>query len=118
MRFSFLDGLSALGLLVPAVAASSSSSSGLVEQTWNGIKYGCRCYHGDDCWPGVGDWASLNKTVGGNLLVNVPPGAVCHDHFRGPLGNISTYDAAACADATAHWGSEQWTYVLKQGSLD
>ena len=39
----------------------------------------CRCYPGDDCWPSVQDWASLNSTVSGRLVQIVPPGAPCHN---------------------------------------
>ncbi|KAI1646707.1 FAD-binding domain-containing protein [Daldinia loculata] len=86
----------------------SSSSPSLVERTWNNTQYGCKCYIGDDCWPSNGSWAKLNSTVDGNLLVNIPPGASCHNTFDGPLGTVPTYDAAACAEATDKWPDESW----------
>ncbi len=97
------------GLVALDLASSVAASSKLVHRTWNDTKYGCRCYYDDDCWPAADVWAKLNTTVGGNLMVDVPPGAVCHDKFHGPLGIIDTYDAAACADAKANFTSEQWT---------
>ncbi|KAI1400902.1 FAD-binding domain-containing protein [Hypoxylon fuscum] len=86
-----------------------SSPPSLVERTWNGTKYGCKCYLGDECWPSIDSWAELNSTVGGNLVVDVPPGASCYNTFEGPLGTISTYDAAACADVTAMFSDELWS---------
>lgn len=89
----------------------AAGAPGLVQRTWNGTKYGCKCYYDDPCWPSQSDWAALNKTLDGNLIVDVPPGAVCHNTFNGPLGTLETYDAAACAQVTANFGNEQWTYV-------
>jgi len=83
----------------------------LLPTTWNGTKYGCKCYPGDDCWPTRGDWGELNKTVDGNLAVIAPPGAVCHESFKGLLGTSRTYDAAKCAEVTANFGNEQWQWV-------
>ncbi|KAI0835251.1 FAD-binding domain-containing protein [Hypoxylon sp. FL0890] len=89
----------------------------LVERTWNGTKYGCKCYLGDECWPNASSWAELNSTVGGNLLVNIPPGASCHNSFEGPLGTVSTYDAAACAEATVMWSDELWAVEKPAAAL-
>jgi len=100
------------GLL--AVRGVTGQEAPLIPTTWNGIKYGCRCYPGDDCWPSRNDWNDLNKTVDGNLAVIVPPGAVCHETFRGYLGTSRTYDAAKCAEVTANFGNEQWQYVLAE----
>ncbi|KAI8963155.1 FAD-binding domain-containing protein [Daldinia sp. FL1419] len=86
-----------------------SSPPPLVGRTWNGVKYGCKCYVGDECWPRESSWDELNSTINGNLLVNIPPGASCHNSFEGPLGTVSTYDAAACAEATDKWSDESWT---------
>lgn len=99
--------LSSFLLLQEAIAGVSKPS--LVPRTWNGAKYGCKCYFDDSCWPSSKDWAALNKTVNGNLIVDIPPGAVCHNTFKGPLGTVKTYDAAKCADVTAHFADEQWT---------
>ncbi|RYP58269.1 hypothetical protein DL769_009030 [Monosporascus sp. CRB-8-3] len=86
-----------LGLL-PLLSGALQSSDRLVPRTWNGSDYACKCYVGDECWPGEGSWTELNSTVGGNLTT-----------FEGPLGTVSTYDAAACAEATANFMSQQWT---------
>ncbi|KAI1103469.1 FAD-binding domain-containing protein [Jackrogersella minutella] len=99
--------LGATFLVLTSGAALSPPS--LVERTWNGNKYGCKCYVGDECWPKASSWSALNSTVNGNLLVNVPPGASCHNTFEGPLGAIPTYDAGACADTSAMWSNESWS---------
>jgi hypothetical protein len=81
----------------------------LVPSVINGKKYGCKCYPGQSCWPSQSTWSKLNQTVGGGLLVHIPPAAACHNTFQGPLGTVQTYDAAACANVQANWASEQWT---------
>jgi len=86
-----------------------SDAAPLQPTTWNGKKYGCKCYLGDKCWPSDKDWQKLNTTVGGNLIVDIPPGAPCHKTFQGPLGTISTYNAAQCADVQANFADETWT---------
>ncbi|KAL1838570.1 hypothetical protein VTK73DRAFT_4289 [Phialemonium thermophilum] len=78
-------------------------------RTWRGDLYACKIYHDDDAWPDAQQWRRLNESVGGHLLVDVPPGAVCHDAFHGPLGTVATYDAAQCAEVAAQFSSEQWT---------
>ncbi|KAI0891265.1 FAD-binding domain-containing protein [Annulohypoxylon nitens] len=90
------------------IGGVKSVSPSLVERTWNGSQYGCKCYLGDECWPSEDAWAGLNSSVNGNLAVNIPPGASCHNTFEGPLGSISTYDAAACENAVSMWSDEQW----------
>ena len=77
-------------------------------KTWKGANYACKCHPGDYCWPSTLQWASLNATVGGNLRVSIPPAAACHNTFQGLLGNISTYNAAQCADVQANFADEQW----------
>ena len=83
----------------------------LVPAVISGKKYGCKCYPGQSCWPSQSVWSKLNQTVGGGLVVHIPPAAACHNTFEGPLGTIKTYDAAGCASVQANWASEQWTYV-------
>jgi hypothetical protein len=97
----------ALGAVV--VAGALAASDGLVPRTWEGKKYGCKCYFGDKCWPKAKEWTELNATVDGMLHVHVPPEAACHTVFNGPLGTVSTYDAAICAEVTANYAGEQWT---------
>jgi hypothetical protein len=70
---------------------------------------GCKCYPGEACWPSTSKWNALNRTVDGGLLVDIPPGAPCHNTFSGPLGTVNTYDAAKCAEATQNWANESWT---------
>lgn len=88
-----------------------SIATALVPTTWNDTSYNCKCYLGDSCWPSPKQWAALNASVDGNLLVDIPPGAVCHTTFQGPLGTIPTYNAAACANVSTltEFYSEQWT---------
>ncbi|KAK0634305.1 hypothetical protein B0T17DRAFT_611344 [Bombardia bombarda] len=72
-------------------------------------KYGCKCYAGEACWPSISKWAQLNQTVEGSLIVNIPPGAACHNTFNGPLGTVNTYNAAECTKAINNWSDETWT---------
>lgn len=95
--------------LAGALLAHNVLAGELVPRTWQGQEYGCRCYFGDGCWPKAEAWAQLNATVNGKLAVHVPPEAACHNTFEGTLGNISTYDAAECAEVTENWDKEQWT---------
>lgn len=81
----------------------------LIPSVINGKKFGCKCYPGQSCWPSQSAWSKLNQTVGGGLVVHIPPAAACHNTFQGPLGTVQTYDAAGCANVQANWASEQWT---------
>lgn len=99
------------GLLAAGAVLAQEQAQDLIPKTWKGTRYGCKCYPGDACWPDARAWSSLNRTVGGNLAVAVPPGAPCHDTFSGPFGNQSTFNAAECATVTAKFGNEQWQYV-------
>ncbi|KAK3680909.1 hypothetical protein B0T22DRAFT_474350 [Podospora appendiculata] len=83
----------------------------------DGVKYGCKCYFGDDCWPAASAWQRLNQTVDGSLSVNMPPGAACHNTFAGPFGTVNTYNAAACADITANFADESWTVSQPAAAL-
>ncbi|KAJ9139009.1 FAD-binding domain-containing protein [Coniochaeta hoffmannii] len=91
--------------------------SPLVARTWNGTTYACKTYYDDPVWRDTRKWKALNASVEGNLVVDIPPGAVCHNTFQGPLGNISTYDAARCANVTASFGNEQWTVEQPAAAL-
>jgi hypothetical protein len=95
-----------------AADAAAVDTDAELSRTWSGKKYKCKCYTGDKCWPKANDWKNLNSTVDGNLLVHIPPEAVCHNTFQGPLGNVATYDAAKCAAVTATYADEQWSCVL------
>ncbi|KAF9871773.1 isoamyl alcohol oxidase [Colletotrichum karsti] len=76
----------------------------LVPYSENGKSYECKCSPADDCWPKADAWVKLNVSVGGNLIQNIPPAAVCYNQYRG----ISTYNSAKCAEATAKWTDERW----------
>jgi hypothetical protein len=54
----------------------------------------CRYLPGDDCWPAVSQWKTLNSTVGGRLIATYPLGSLCHD---------PAYDAAKCASLQTQW---------------
>ncbi|KAH8890145.1 FAD-binding domain-containing protein [Thozetella sp. PMI_491] len=101
MRLYFTAALGGISLFASKAIAADTGPDPL--------EYGCKCYFGDSCWPSPVAWQTLNTTVGGNLIVDIPPGAPCHQVFEGPLGNITTYDAAKCAAVTANFSNEQWT---------
>jgi hypothetical protein len=85
-----------------------TSVSALVDATYKGQRYACKCYIGQSCWPSQTSWKALNTTVEGKLVVHIPPGAPCHNQFSGPLGTVNTYNAAKCAEANAKWFDEPW----------
>ncbi|CRK28782.1 FAD-linked oxidoreductase ZEB1 like protein [Verticillium longisporum] len=99
----------AVALAAQSVSASPTKPTGLVPRTFEGQKYGCKCYPGDACWPQQSEWDGLNAKVNGNLHVHVPPEAACYNTFDGLLGSQQTYDAAKCAEVTKSWTSETWT---------
>jgi len=75
------------------------------QKTVGGVKYQCKCYSDNECFPSPTDWAALNKTVGGALKRALPPGAPCFNS----IGNASnTYNAAECADVQKNWVNEQY----------
>ncbi|KAL1852431.1 hypothetical protein Daus18300_012190 [Diaporthe australafricana] len=87
----------------------SGRVAALVPTVWNGSSYDCKCYVGDACWPKTEEWSALNTTLNGNLAVHIPPGAVCHNTYQGPLGTINTYNAAECSRVSANFYNQQWT---------
>lgn len=91
----------------PASVASHNSQKWVLRSE-GGSDYACKCYYGDSCWPSSGQWQKLNSTVGGNLQVDIPPGAPCYNTFHGPLGDVKTYNADQCANVTKNWSSEQF----------
>lgn len=101
-------------LLASQALASTNKAQQLVERSWNGQRYGCRCYADDACWPSKTDWNSLNHTVRGNLIAHAPPGAPCHKSFTGPLGTLNLYDKDECETIYENFGVEQWQYVLSK----
>ena len=90
-------------------ALDFSDAGPALATTVKGINFGCKCYPGQACWPSATKWNLFNATVEGKLRVHVPPGAVCHNTFTGPLGTVNTYNAAKCAEATQNWANESWT---------
>ncbi len=87
----------------------SDAASALTTTISKGTRFSCKCYPGEACWPSATKWNLFNATVEGRLRINVPPGAVCHNTFNGPLGTLNTYNAAKCAEATQNWANESWT---------
>jgi hypothetical protein len=103
----------ALLLAQDAVAQEVVSVAGYKPSNWvlrrdGGSSYACKCYPGDSCWPDNAKWQKLNATVSGNLRVNIPPGAPCYNTFKGPLGEVKTYNKAECDKVTSNWASEQF----------
>lgn len=105
---SVTSALAASIVADPGSPAADDTAPSLVPTTFDGQSYGCRCYVGESCWPGLGHWKQLNSSVDGNLIVNIPPGAPCYDTFSGPLGDVETYDAAICTVVNASFADEQW----------
>ncbi|KAL8674027.1 MAG: hypothetical protein Q9168_001559 [Polycauliona sp. 1 TL-2023] len=54
----------------------------------------------DPCWPSLEKWTDLNKTVGGKLIKNVQPAAVC---YPGPYK-----DDAKCDYVDSQWTSQDF----------
>lgn len=109
--FSLLCGALLLAQDVLAqqpVSVAGHSASKWVFRRDGGSNYACKCYPGDVCWPDQSKFQKLNKTVDGNLRVNLPPGAPCYNTFKGPLGDVNTYDAAECSKVTSNWYDEQF----------
>ncbi|KAH6626607.1 hypothetical protein B0J18DRAFT_365261 [Chaetomium sp. MPI-SDFR-AT-0129] len=82
-----------------------------------GAQYACKCYPGDSCWPNNGQWQKLNNTVNGNLRINIPPGAPCYNTFKGPLGDVRTYNKPECDRVTANFADEQFQIELPAAGL-
>ncbi|CAF3287273.1 unnamed protein product [Rotaria sp. Silwood2] len=60
----------------------------------------CRCLiSNSSCWPNSSTWQLFNNTIDGRLLSAEPSAAVC---------NGKTYNAQACALATAQWYNSTW----------
>lgn len=61
----------------------------------------CRCFPGDECWPGESTWQEFNETVGGNLIATVPLGSPCHH---------PNYNAEQCEYLRSQWTSPEVHY--------
>lgn len=93
--------------------AGTTSARWLGEtRTEDGVKYQCKCYSDNACWPTANEWDSFNKTLSGALQLAIPAAASCHYKFENYTFN--TYDAAKCAEVTEligdgdNGGDEQW----------
>lgn len=122
MRGGLFSSLCSAALLLPLLAQSvvahdehgqlvsveGYETSNWVMRRGTGAQYACKCYPGDSCWPNHGQFQKLNNTVGGNLRVNIPPGAPCYKTFKGPLGDVRTYNKPECDRVTANFADEQF----------
>jgi FAD/FMN-containing dehydrogenase len=84
-------GLRARGVLYASLALSLTSSSYAATKGTE-----CRNIPSDSEWPTSDDWNTLNRTVEGRLIANVPIAAVCHG---------SRYDQEQC-----HWLRNNWHF--------
>lgn len=67
---------------------------------------GCRYMPGDAGWPSTEQWASLNETVGGQLIATVPLAAPCHDATapeRGLHQDWPEYNEQECTTLQERW---------------
>ncbi|KAF2721231.1 FAD-binding domain-containing protein [Polychaeton citri CBS 116435] len=55
----------------------------------------CRCVPSEPCWPSQSEWAALNTSTNGQLILDVPPAQPC---YPGP-----SYNASQCALVDAQW---------------
>lgn len=95
--------------LLPAVSSLQTKNTWIGSREVVGSQaFDCKCYDGEECWPGVSEWASLNHTVGGNLVRVVPPGSSCYKALNSFSTQTLTYDSAACESAINGWNSTTW----------
>jgi FAD/FMN-containing dehydrogenase len=60
----------------------------------------CRCLASNStCWPNASAWQQFDKSIDGRLVFPKPSAAVCDG---------ATYNATACAVATAEWSNGMW----------
>lgn len=52
-------------------------------------------------WPSDNEWAGLNRSISGQLIKTVPPGAVCHP-------DQAAFDVLACPSVIAGWKTSVW----------
>ncbi|KAJ8120016.1 hypothetical protein O1611_g10474 [Lasiodiplodia mahajangana] len=58
---------------------------------------GCTHLPGDEGWPSLDDWAELNRTLSGQLIVTVPQASVCH------TTPYNLYSESACQELAQEW---------------
>lgn len=56
----------------------------------------CKVVPGNTRWPSIEEWTTINKSLGGALVMASPPGGVCHP------GQLN-YDSALCPIVTNLW---------------
>jgi len=98
--------LSSLLVFIFFAASSPAVEAAAVYKPTPPIAGGCRFIPGDADWPSKGTWDSLNKTVGGRLIANIPIGSSCyHSTFDVVTQkyDLSTYNAASCAAVQQAW---------------
>lgn len=61
----------------------------------------CKAQPGTKAWPSEAKWESLDKSLLGQLIKTVPPGAVCHP-------SQPSYDAAICPSVQVGWKLAEW----------
>jgi hypothetical protein len=105
---------------ISLLAIVGTTNAATVAAKWKGevIKsgkatYQCKCYSDNNCWPAQGQWRALNNSVDGTLQIARPPASVCYNK----VGELSTYDAAKCAEITAKWTDEQTIVETPVGNL-
>ncbi|KAL3470342.1 hypothetical protein BJX99DRAFT_267531 [Aspergillus californicus] len=87
MRFSVLLPLSVIGLV-------------------SGYPFQCRCTPGSDCWNQI-DWAALNSSVSGKLILNTPPAVSCHPG--------RAYDKDQCSYVDSQWANTSFQSSVPVG---
>ncbi|WPG98536.1 FAD/FMN-containing protein [Acrodontium crateriforme] len=92
-------GNSALALVAALALSEATWFPKAPSKGWNPISGSslCKCAPGDHCWPSQRQWASLNRTVNGNLLAGVPVAESCYP------GNA--YNKAQCAFIDQNWSN-------------
>jgi hypothetical protein len=85
-------------VVMPPFSSSRLLSSILVLSSIVSAAYNtstlCRNIPGDDAWPALEDWKTLNTSVSGRLIKTTPAGYVCHN---------PTYNAEACKGLNSTW---------------
>lgn len=61
---------------------------------------------GQDCWPSLGKWDSLNDTIHGALILNEPVAKSCYP----PSTTSDTPDTVACDDITSRFAGPKATW--------
>ncbi|KAF2624631.1 FAD binding domain protein [Macroventuria anomochaeta] len=64
--------------------------------TTSATRLRCKCTPEDACWPTSSDWAHLNTTLSGALILPTPPASVC-------FASQPNYDEEACALIRSKW---------------